>query len=433
MHNILNEFHNKYKDEVQFRNTTTEFVDSIYDYLDEATLKMILHAERIITFRVPWVDDAGILQVNYGYRVQHSSALGPYKGGIRFHADVNLDVLKFLAFEQTFKNALTNLPLGGAKGGADFNPKGKTDHEIMKFCQSFMNELYRHIGRTIDIPAGDMGVGNKEIGYMFGQYKRLTRSYEGVFTGKDLLIGGAKGRPEATGYGLIYITEALLKTLNDDFKGKRVVVSGSGKVGVYAAIKAIEKGAKVIAMNDFRGGTIVDEDGLNLDDIKWIKLDENQSLKAYAELHELTLYDSAHIWEVPCDIALPCATQNEMNAEQLETLIKNGCKVIAEGANKPLTPEAVQMAMKQKLYYLPGKAANAGGVAASGIEMMQNAQMDVFKFKDVDARLQMIMQNIFETIHQKSIEVNQPYNYVVGANLVAYQRVRDAITLQGAV
>ncbi len=433
MHNILNEFHNKYKDEVQFRNTTTEFVDSIYDYLDEATLKMILHAERIITFRVPWVDDEGILQVNYGYRVQHSSALGPYKGGIRFHADVNLDMLKFLAFEQTFKNALTNLPLGGAKGGADFNPKGKTDHEIMKFCQSFMNELYRHIGRTIDIPAGDMGVGNKEIGYMFGQYKRLTRSYEGVFTGKDLLIGGAKGRPEATGYGLIYITEALLKTLNDDFKGKRVVVSGSGKVGVYAAIKAIEKGAKVIAMNDFRGGTIVDEDGLNLDDIKRIKLDENQSLKAYAELHELTLYDSAHIWEVPCDIALPCATQNEMNAEQLETLIKNGCKVIAEGANKPLTPEAVQMAMKQKLYYLPGKAANAGGVATSGIEMMQNAQMDVFKFKDVDARLQMIMQNIFETIHQKSIEVNQPYNYVVGANLVAYQRVRDAITLQGAV
>lgn len=433
MHNILNEFHNKYKDEVQFRNTTTEFVDSIYDYLDEATLKMILHAERIITFRVPWVDDAGILQVNYGYRVQHSSALGPYKGGIRFHADVNLDVLKFLAFEQTFKNALTNLPLGGAKGGADFNPKGKTDHEIMKFCQSFMNELYRHIGRTIDIPAGDMGVGNKEIGYMFGQYKRLTRSYEGVFTGKDLLIGGAKGRPEATGYGLIYITEALLKTLNDDFKGKRVVVSGSGKVGVYAAIKAIEKGAKVIAMNDFRGGTIVDEDGLNLDDIKRIKLDENKSLKAYAELHELTLYDSAHIWEVPCDIALPCATQNEMNAEQLETLIKNGCKVIAEGANKPLTPEAVQMAMKQKLYYLPGKAANAGGVATSGIEMMQNAQMDVFKFKDVDARLQMIMQNIFEMIHQKSIEVNQPYNYVVGANLVAYQRVRDAITLQGAV
>lgn len=433
MHNILNEFHNKYKDEVQFRNTTTEFVDSIYDYLDEATLKMILHAERIITFRVPWVDDEGILQVNYGYRVQHSSALGPYKGGIRFHADVNLDVLKFLAFEQTFKNALTNLPLGGAKGGADFNPKGKTDHEIMKFCQSFMNELYRHIGRTIDIPAGDMGVGNKEIGYMFGQYKRLTRSYEGVFTGKDLLIGGAKGRPEATGYGLIYITEALLKTLNDDFKGKRVVVSGSGKVGVYAAIKAIEKGAKVIAMNDFRGGTIVDEDGLNLDDIKRIKLDENKSLKAYAELHELTLYDSAHIWEVPCDIALPCATQNEMNAEQLETLIKNGCKVIAEGANKPLTPEAVQMAMKQKLYYLPGKAANAGGVATSGIEMMQNAQMDVFKFKDVDARLQMIMQNIFEMIHQKSIEVNQPYNYVVGANLVAYQRVRDAITLQGAV
>lgn len=433
MHNILNEFHNKYKDEVQFRNTTTEFVDSIYDYLDEATLKMILHAERIITFRVPWVDDAGILQVNYGYRVQHSSALGPYKGGIRFHADVNLDVLKFLAFEQTFKNALTNLPLGGAKGGADFNPKGKTDHEIMKFCQSFMNELYRHIGRTIDIPAGDMGVGNKEIGYMFGQYKRLTRSYEGVFTGKDLLIGGAKGRPEATGYGLIYITEALLKTLDDDFKGKRVVVSGSGKVGVYAAIKAIEKGAKVIAMNDFRGGTVVDEDGLNLDDIKRIKLDENQSLKAYAELHELTLYDSAHIWEVPCDIALPCATQNEMNAEQLETLIKNGCKVIGEGANKPLTPEAVQMAMKQKLYYLPGKAANAGGVATSGIEMMQNAQMDVFNFEDVDARLQMIMQNIFETIHQKSIEVNQPYNYVVGANLVAYQRVRDAITLQGAV
>lgn len=433
MNQVLKKFHEKYPYETQFINTTQEFVDSIETYLDEVSLKMILQAERIITFRVPWVDDQNVLQVNTGYRVQHSSALGPYKGGVRFHESVDLDVLKFLAFEQTFKNALTNLPLGGAKGGSDFHPRGKSDQEIMRFCQSFMNELYKYIGNTTDIPAGDIGVGNREIGYMYGQYKRLTGSYEGVFTGKDLLIGGAKGRMQATGFGLIYITHALLEKRNLDIKNKKIIISGAGKVGLYAALKATELGAKVIAMNDFSGGTVVDETGLNIEAMIDIKQNKGGSLKDYAEKFGVSLYETEYIWNVPCDIALPCATQNELDENQLETLIKNGCQVIAEGANKPLTNEAVKNVLNSQIDYLPGKAANAGGVATSGIEMMQNAQMDVFEFEYVDRRLKTIMENIFDAIHQKSIDANQPFNYVVGANLLAYERVRDAIKLQGAV
>lgn len=433
MNIVLKKFHEKYPNETQFINTTQEFVDSIEAYLDESTLKMLLHAERIITFRVPWYDDQHILQVNTGYRVQHSSALGPYKGGLRFHPSVDLDVLKFLAFEQTLKNALTNLPLGGAKGGADFDPKGKSDQEVMRFCQSFMNELYRHIGKTLDIPAGDIGVGNREIGYMYGQYKRLTGSYEGVFTGKDLTIGGAKGRAQATGYGLIYIVEALLETLNDDLKDKKVVISGAGKVGLYAALKAAQMGATVVAMNDFSGGTVVNQNGLDIERMIEIKLEKRGSLKDYATEFNLDIYPTEYIWDVAGDIVLPCATQNEMDLVALKKIIQNGTKIIAEGANKPLTNDAVQYILNQDIYYLPGKAANAGGVAVSGIEMMQNAQMDVFEFEDVDTRLKTIMNNIFKTIHEKAMSVDKPYNYVVGANLASYERVKKAIDLQGAV
>ena len=432
MYKILKEFHQKYQDETMFINTTKEFVDSIHDYLDEDILKMVLHSERIITFRVPWIDDKGQLQVNYGYRVQHSSALGPYKGGIRFHPSVNLDVMKFLAFEQTFKNALTGLPLGGAKGGADFDPTGKTDNEIMTFCQSYMNELYRYIGATSDVPAGDIGVGHREIGYMYGQYKKLQMTNEGVFTGKPLVLGGANGRSEATGYGVIYIVNELLEDLDETIEGKSVIVTGSGKVGAYAAKKAYDLGAKVVAMNDI-SGTIVDETGLNVDEIIKIKIDKLGLLKEYAENNDLELFDPSHIWNVKCDIALPCATQNELSKENLEKLINNGTKYLIEGANKPLDSEAVKRVLASDLYYIPGKAANAGGVATSGIEMMQNAQMDVFSFEDVDAKLHMIMKNIYKLIKDTSVEVNQPFNFVVGANLAGYKRVAEAIKLQGAV
>ncbi len=432
MYNLLKEFHAKYPDELMYQNTTKEFVDSIYEYLDEETLNMVLHAERIITFRVPWVDDSGKLQVNYGYRVQHSSALGPYKGGIRFHPSVTLDVMKFLAFEQRFKNALTGLPLGGAKGGADFDPTGKSDREIMSFCQSFMSELYRYIGATKDVPAGDIGVGHREIGYMYGQYKKLTMSYEGVFTGKPLVLGGAAGRSEATGYGVIYIVNELLTDLNDSIKGKSVIVTGSGKVGAYAVKKAYDMGAKVVSMNDI-SGTIVDENGLNVDEIIAIKIDNMGLLKEYAENHKIELYDPSHIWNVKCDIALPCATQNELSGANLQKLIDNGTKYLIEGANKPLDHDAVELVQASDLYYIPGKAANAGGVATSGIEMMQNAQMDVYAFDQVDARLKVIMASIYKTIKDKAEEVGKPYNFVVGANLAGYERVKEAINLQGSV
>lgn len=432
MYDILKEFHAKYPDEKMFENTTREFVDSIYEYLDEDILKMILHSERILSFRVPWMDDKGQLQVNYGYRVQHSSALGPYKGGIRFDASVTLDVMKFLAFEQTFKNALTGLPLGGAKGGADFNPIGKSEREIMTFCQSYMSELYRHIGATVDVPAGDIGVGHREIGYMLGQYKKLVQSYEGVFTGKPLVLGGAAGRSEATGYGVIYITQELLKDLGDSLEGKKVIVTGSGKVGAYAAKKAYDLGAKVVAMNDI-SGTVVNEAGLDVDAILEVKMDKMGLLKDYANDRGLTLYDASHIWNVSCDIALPCATQNELSGENLQKLLDNGTRYLIEGANKPLDHNAVVLVQKSDIYYIPGKAANAGGVATSGIEMMQNAQMDVFSFEDVDARLKVIMARIYKTIKDKAKEVNKPYNFVVGANLAGYERVKEAIQYLGAV
>ena len=432
MYDLLKEFHSKYPDEKMFENTTREFVDSIHEYLDEETLNMVLHSERIITFRVPWVDDKGKTQVNYGYRVQHSSALGPYKGGIRFDASVTLDVMKFLAFEQTFKNALTGLPLGGAKGGADFNPVGKSDREIMSFCQNFMSELYRHIGATVDVPAGDIGVGHREIGYMYGQYKKLSMSYEGVFTGKPIVLGGAKGRSEATGYGVVYITQELLHDLGDTLEGKSVIVTGSGKVGAYAAKKAHDLGAKVVAMNDI-SGTIVDENGLDVDAILVEKMDNMGLLENYAKESGLEIHDPSHIWNVKCDIAIPCATQNELSGENLQKLINNGTKYLVEGANKPLDHDAVVLVQDSDLYYIPGKAANAGGVATSGIEMMQNAQMDVYSFEAVDARLHEIMKGIYKLIKDTAASVDKPYNFVVGANLAGYKRVKEAIKFQGAV
>ncbi len=432
MYDLLKEFHSKYPDEKMFENTTREFVDSIHEYLDEETLNMVLHSERIITFRVPWVDDKGKTQVNYGYRVQHSSALGPYKGGIRFDASVTLDVMKFLAFEQTFKNALTGLPLGGAKGGADFNPVGKSDREIMSFCQNFMSELYRHIGATVDVPAGDIGVGHREIGYMYGQYKKLSMSYEGVFTGKPIVLGGAKGRSEATGYGVVYITQELLHDLGDTLEGKSVIVTGSGKVGAYAAKKAYDLGAKVVAMNDI-SGTIVDENGLDVDAILVEKMDNMGLLENYAKESGLEVHDPSHIWNVKCDIALPCATQNELSGENLQKLINNGTKYLVEGANKPLDHDAVVLVQDSDLYYIPGKAANAGGVATSGIEMMQNSQMDVYSFEAVDARLHQIMKGIYKLIKDTAASVDKPYNFVVGANLAGYKRVKEAIKFQGAV
>ena len=432
MYDLLKEFHSKYPDEKMFENTTREFVDSIHEYLDEETLNMVLHSERIITFRVPWVDDKGKTQVNYGYRVQHSSALGPYKGGIRFDASVTLDVMKFLAFEQTFKNALTGLPLGGAKGGADFNPVGKSDREIMSFCQNFMSELYRHIGATVDVPAGDIGVGHREIGYMYGQYKKLSMSYEGVFTGKPIVLGGAKGRSEATGYGVVYITQELLHDLGDTLEGKSVIVTGSGKVGAYAAKKAHDLGAKVVAMNDI-SGTIVDENGLDVDAILVEKMDNMGLLENYAKESGLEIHDPSHIWNVKCDIAIPCATQNELSGENLQKLINNGTKYLVEGANKPLDHDAVVLVQDSDLYYIPGKAANAGGVATSGIEMMQNSQMDVYSFEAVDARLHQIMKGIYKLIKDTAASVDKPYNFVVGANLAGYKRVKEAIKFQGAV
>ncbi|HKM23346.1 MAG TPA: Glu/Leu/Phe/Val dehydrogenase dimerization domain-containing protein, partial [Erysipelothrix sp.] len=364
MKKILEVVQNKAPHEVLFNNATSEFVDTMKSYLDESVLKVLLHPNRTHIFSVPWVDGSGKTQVNTGYRVQYSLAMGPYKGGIRFDPSVNLDVMKFLAFEQTFKNALTGLAMGGAKGGADFDPKGKTDAEILSFCQSFINQVYQHLGAHTDVPAGDIGVGAREVGYMYGQYKMLTQTHAGVFTGKSPVFGGALGRPEATGYGLIYITDALLKEHNDSFKDKRVIISGSGNVAIHAAYKAVEKGAKVVAMSD-RTGYVYDDNGLDIASIQAHK-DSKEALKTYTK--STYIYDHS-IWNVPCDIALPCATQSEIDDKDMKALLINGVKIVAEGANRPLTPEAVNRIQASEAYYLPGKAANAGGVAVSGLEM----------------------------------------------------------------
>ena len=395
-------------------------------------IERMVEPERTIMFRVSWVDDNGNVQVNRGYRVQFNSAIGPYKGGCRFHPSVNLSVIKFLGFEQTFKNSLTGLPMGGGKGGSDFDPKGKSDNEIMRFCQSFMTELSKHIGADTDVPAGDIGVGAREIGYMFGQYKRLKNEFTGVLTGKGLTYGGSLARKEATGYGLCYFTNEMLKANNNSFEGKTVVISGSGNVAIYACEKAYELGAKVVAMSD-SNGYIYDKDGIDLELVKTIKEVERKRISEYAVRKPGAVYTEGcrGIWTVKCDIALPCATQNELDKDGAEALVKNGCFLVAEGANMPSTPEAVNTFLSNGILFGPAKAANAGGVATSGLEMSQNSMRYSWTFEEVDEKLKGIMKNIFAAAYNASKECGCEGNLVVGANVAGFLKVYDAMKWQG--
>ena len=401
--------------------------------LSDDVLSRLVEPERQIIFRVPWVDDHGKTQVNPGFRIQFNSAIGPYKGGLRFHPSVNVSIIKFLGFEQIFKNALTTLPMGGGKGGSDFDPKGKSDGEVMRFCQSFMTELFRHIGANTDVPAGDIGVGAREIGYLFGQYKRIRDEFTGVLTGKGLSYGGSLVRTEATGYGLCYFTEAMLKDKGMNFENKTVVISGSGNVAIYACQKAQELGAKVVTMSD-SNGFIYDPDGIDLSTVKDIKEIRRGRIKEYLELHPQATYtEGARPWSIPCDIALPCATQNELNLDEAKELVKNGVFAVCEGANMPTTPDAIHYLLENNVLYAPGKASNAGGVACSGLEMSQNAEHLSWSFEDVDRKLKDIMVNIFETCRDTAAEYGHPDQYVVGANIASYLKVAEAMKAQGCV
>ncbi len=399
-------------------------------------LERFVEPERVVSFRVPWTDDSGKVQINRGYRVQFNSAIGPYKGGLRFHPTVNLSILKFLGFEQVLKNSLTGLPIGGGKGGSDFDPKGKSDAEVMRFCQSFMTELQRHIGQFTDVPAGDIGVGGREIGYLFGQYKRLRNSFDAaVLTGKGLTYGGSLARTEATGYGLCYLTEEMLKCLkNDSFAGKTVVISGSGNVAIFACEKATALGAKVVALSD-SNGYIHDPNGIQLDVVKDIKLGHRGRIKEYAQRVPGSTYTEGFrgIWTIPCDIALPCATQNEITAAEAEEIVKGGAMAVAEGANMPSTPEAIEIIQKAGLLFAPAKAANAGGVATSALEMSQNSMRYSWTFEEVDAKLHDIMVNIFHNINDAAKEYGLEGNLVAGANLAGFKKVADAMLAQGIV
>ena len=427
--------------EPEFLQAVDEVLDSLKlvaekqpELLEDNILERITEPERVIMFRVPWVDDQGKVQVNRGYRVEFNSAIGPYKGGLRFHPSVNLSIIKFLGFEQTFKNSLTTLPMGGGKGGSDFDPKGKSDAEVMRFCQSFMTELYRHIGPDTDVPAGDIGVGGREIGYLFGQYKRIRNEFTGTLTGKGLEWGGSLGRTQATGYGLCYFTEAMLKENGTSFQGKKVVISGSGNVAIYACEKAVQLGATVIAMSD-SNGYIVDENGIDLDCIKEIKEVRRARIREYVQTHpESTYHENAFgIWSVPCDIALPCATQNELDKASAECLVKNGCIAVAEGANMPTTPEAIHVLQNNHILYAPGKASNAGGVACSGLEMSQNSMRYSWTFEEVDSKLKDIMENIFQTVSDTAKAYGVEKNYVAGANIAGFVKVAKAMKAQGIV
>lgn len=401
--------------------------------LDDDVLYRLVEPERQIIFRVPWIDDQGKMQVNRGFRVQFNSAIGPYKGGLRFHPSVNISIIKFLGFEQVFKNSLTTLPMGGGKGGSDFDPKGKSDGEVMRFCQSFMTELYRHIGANTDVPAGDIGVGAREIGYLFGQYKRIQNEFTGVLTGKGLSYGGSLVRTEATGYGLCYFTEAMLKDKGTDFTDKTVVLSGSGNVAIYACQKAQQLGAKVVTMSD-SNGFIYDPNGIDLDTVKDIKEVRRGRIKEYVEKHpEATYTEGARPWAIPCDIALPCATQNELGLDDAKELVKNGVMAVCEGANMPTTPDAIHYLLENKVLYAPGKASNAGGVACSGLEMSQNAEHLSWTFEDVDKKLKDIMVSIFNTCRDTAKEYGHPDQYVVGANIAGYLKVAEAMKAQGCV
>ncbi len=402
------------------------------DLVEAGIFERMVEPERSIIFRVSWVDDSGKVHVNRGYRVQFNSALGPYKGGLRLHPSVNYSIMKFLAFEQVLKNALTGLPMGGAKGGSDFDPKGKSDGEIMRFCQSFMTELSKHIGADVDVPAGDIGVGAREIGYLYGQYKRLNNEHTGVLTGKGIGYGGSLGRKEATGYGLCYFVEEMLKTKGETFAGKRVVISGSGNVAVYAAQKALELGATVVALSD-SDGYIYHEDGICLDTVKRLKEIEKKRIKDYVLFHPEARYTEGckGIWSIPCQIALPCATQNELDEAGASSLAANGCFLVAEGANMPSTPEAVALFAREHILYAPGKAANAGGVAVSGLEMSQNSMRRAWSFEEVDSQLKTIMQAIFKNVYEASGTYGDEGNLVLGANTAGFLRMAEAMLAYG--
>jgi len=402
-------------------------------YEKEALLERLVEPERQIVFRVPWVDDKGEVHVNRGFRVQFSSAIGPIKGGLRFHPSVNLGIIKFLGFEQIFKNSLTGLPIGGGKGGSDFDPKGKSDNEVMRFCQSFMTELYRHIGADIDVPAGDIGVGGREVGYMYGQYKRITGLYTGVLTGKGLTFGGSLARTEATGYGLIYLMDEILKAAGRSFDGQTVLISGAGNVAIFAAQKAAQLGGKVVSMTD-SNGYIYDKDGIDLDAIKEIKLVKRGRLSEYTSYRPNAEYhEGKGVWTIPCDIALPCATQNELNGDDARALVKNGCYAVGEGANMPSTKEAVDVFLENKIMFAPGKAANAGGVATSALEMSQNSQRYSWSFEEVDSKLKDIMVGIYKQMSEAAEEYGTKGNFVAGANIAGFIKVAQAMMSQGVV
>ncbi len=440
---ILNCIEEKNPNQPEFIQAVKEVAEHILPYLEAnpkykkfKVFERMAEPERVIIFRVPWLDDAGEIQINRGYRVQMNSAIGPYKGGLRFHPSVNLSILKFLAFEQTLKNSLTGLPMGGGKGGSDFDPKGKSDQEVMRFCQSFMTELYRHIGHNTDVPAGDIGVGKREIGYLFGQYKRLQKEFTGVLTGKGLEWGGSKIRPEATGYGLIYFMQEIFASRNESMKGKIVSISGSGNVAQYAAEKSIAYGAKVVTLSDSEG-YIYDEAGITADKLAWVmelKEVRRGRIKEYVQqFPEAKFIAGQRPWAVPCDIALPCATENELNGDDARALVKNGCKYVGEGANMPSTSEAVAVFTAAKICYAPGKAANAGGVAVSGLEMTQNSLRYSWFSEKVDDRLQLIMKGIHDTCVAFGREADGYVNYEKGANIGGFVKVAEAMIDQGVV
>ncbi|WP_432650026.1 NADP-specific glutamate dehydrogenase [Huintestinicola sp.] len=427
--------------EPEFIQAVTEVIETLEpvidrrpDLVEAGVLDRLVEPERQIVFRVPWVDDNGKVQVNRGFRVQFNSAIGPYKGGIRLHPSVYIGIIKFLGFEQVFKNSLTTLPMGGGKGGSDFDPKGKSDGEVMRFCQSFMTELCKHIGADTDVPAGDIGTGAREIGYMFGQYKRLRNEFTGVLTGKGLTYGGSLARTEATGYGLCYFTDEMLKANGKSFQGKTVVISGSGNVAIYATEKATALGAKVVALSD-SNGYIYDPDGIDLACVKQLKEVERKRIKEYVATHPKATYTEGckGIWTIKCDIALPCATQNEIDGESAEILVKNGCWCVSEGANMPSTPEAINTYLANGILYGPAKAANAGGVATSGLEMSQNSERLSWTFEEVDAKLHGIMVSIFKACESAAKEYGMEGNYMAGANIAGFLKVAEAMKAQGCV
>ena len=438
---VLSEVSERFKDQPEFLQAVKEVFNSLRPVIDEheeqykrdAILERITEPDRQIIFRVPWIDDKGQAHVNRGYRVQFNNAIGPYKGGLRLHPSVNLSIIKFLGFEQIFKNSLTGLPIGGAKGGSDFDPKGKSDREILAFCQSFMTELYKHIGADTDIPAGDIGTGAREIGYLFGQYKRIRRLHEGVLTGKGVSYGGSLARTEATGYGLLYLTEEMLKCNGSDIKGKTVAISGSGNVAIYAAEKAQQLGAKVVTVSDSTGW-VYDKDGIDIALLKEVKEVKRARLTEYAKSRPSSEYHEGRgVWSVKCDVALPCATQNELLIDDAKALVANGCIAVAEGANMPTTIEATEYLQANGVLFAPGKAANAGGVATSALEMSQNSERMNWSFDQVDEKLKNIMINIFHNMENAAEKYGFAKNYVVGANIAGFEKVANAMTAQGII